>query len=468
MSKYLFILLFLLQGYFYGQGQINLAPNPSFEILTSCPKVGFSGQIGLAVPWINALGYPDLLNSCAGSGSGTVGVPVNGTNNYQNPRTGNGYATITTYLTLPRTTSYMEVKLSEKLKRNKRYYIVFYVSPRDGADPCFSDAMGLSFSDTLYKADLIFGIEQIPPFTPAIQNPVGNILKDTMNWIEISGCYTAKGTEQYAIIGSFRTSKATKSEGCIGVTGSLHFVDDVSIYEFEPLPADTITLCKGESKKIGRSFLNGTYRWNTGAKDSVITVTEGGQYIYNITVGNCILSDTVTVIELDKVSGILPKDTLLCKGDTLQVSIPILGKYAWSNGLNVNSFPITKAGVYSVSITNECKTINHSFEVKTKPCECNVYIPNAFSPNNDGINDYLECFISNDYPYKCIRFQVYDRWGELIYTNSLDDLQSIKWDGTYKNRAVGTGAYAWYFEYEYTRNKTVYRKLISGDVNILR
>jgi gliding motility-associated-like protein len=467
MNKFILLTLALFPFNNQAFGQENTILNYSFEIISDCPDDFLTGGIGLAEFWSSAMSTPDIYNACAPFDFG--GVPINTTNCYQLAHSGNGYAGIAPFYTIPRTTEYMEVKLKEKLIKGKRYFVRFYVSARNCSDPeiCYSDAMGLAFSNTFYQEDVVTGAEQIPPFVPAIQNPTGNIIKDTLNWMEISGCYTATGTEQYAIIGSFKTSANTQSEGCVGVTGSYYYIDDVGVYEYDPLP-DTLILCSGETRTIGKSFLNASYLWNTGATDSTLTINQEGRYIVNAVISNCTLSDTIIVLEMDKLSNALPSDTLLCEGETLVINIPITGNYTWSSGETSNNISISAGGVYSVSIQNDCGLLHHTFEVTSEVCDCNVYVPNAFSPNNDGNNDFLKCFIGCDFPYQSTRFQIFDRWGSLVYSNKSTDNQSIIWDGTFKGKALDTGVYVWVFEYEYYRNGVTNKKIISGDVSILK
>lgn len=64
-----------------------------------------------------------------------------------------------------------------------------------------------------------------------------------------------------------------------------------------------------------------------------------------------------------------------------------------------------------------------------------VYIPNAFSPNGDNINDYFEIYTADD-TFQEIEIQIFDRWGNLIFEGN-------KWDGTYKSRAMDTGVYVY-------------------------
>ena len=73
--------------------------------------------------------------------------------------------------------------------------------------------------------------------------------------------------------------------------------------------------------------------------------------------------------------------------------------------------------------------------------ESSLKVPNAFSPNGDGINDYF-----NVYDVKSIvKFSgaIYNRWGQQLYTWGIDeiDCEQCGWDGTYKGTAVKDGVY---------------------------
>lgn len=64
-----------------------------------------------------------------------------------------------------------------------------------------------------------------------------------------------------------------------------------------------------------------------------------------------------------------------------------------------------------------------------------VFIPTAFSPNNDGLNDYYKPVCAGLSTYI---FEIYDRWGELIYT---DSPESKGWDGTFRGRPLNPGLF---------------------------
>jgi gliding motility-associated-like protein len=67
----------------------------------------------------------------------------------------------------------------------------------------------------------------------------------------------------------------------------------------------------------------------------------------------------------------------------------------------------------------------------------NLYIPNAFTPNGDGLNDE---FAPVGYGVKQFEMKIFNRWGELIFTT--DDIQN-KWDGTYLGEKVQPGSYVY-------------------------
>lgn len=97
----------------------------------------------------------------------------------------------------------------------------------------------------------------------------------------------------------------------------------------------------------------------------------------------------------------------------------------------------------------------------------NVFIPNAFSPNNDATNDQFKIFTGPG--VKAINYlKVFNRWGEMIYAQENLELNAYGqvngWDGTYKNKLVDIGTYIYITEIEFLDGRVL---LYKGDVNIL-
>lgn len=126
----------------------------------------------------------------------------------------------------------------------------------------------------------------------------------------------------------------------------------------------------------------------------------------------------------------------------------------------------TPNGVYQLDNCGDCllpddPAFNNCVE------EHALFIPNAFSPNGDGVNDQFILF-SDQVIVKQIRhLAVYNRWGQSLYRISgLDPrIGGQWWDGTYCGRAVPEGAYGYFLEVEFIDGVV---KLFSGEVTLLR
>ena len=94
-----------------------------------------------------------------------------------------------------------------------------------------------------------------------------------------------------------------------------------------------------------------------------------------------------------------------------------------------------------------------------------IYIPNAFSPNGDGINDHFEIFPSP--AVKRIRtFTVFDRWGNQLFSASSDSASSLSWDGRSANgQPLPEGIYTWLVEAELLNGQTLLKK---GELVLIR
>ncbi|WP_428657810.1 gliding motility-associated C-terminal domain-containing protein [Runella sp.] len=93
-------------------------------------------------------------------------------------------------------------------------------------------------------------------------------------------------------------------------------------------------------------------------------------------------------------------------------------------------------------------------------CESpSVFVPDAFTPNNDGTNDVLDIYTSN---VSAFEFVVYNRWGSAVFV-SRDP--AVKWDGKFKGVACPEGVYTWSMSYEFTGSPQKYTK--NGQVTLL-
>ncbi len=95
-----------------------------------------------------------------------------------------------------------------------------------------------------------------------------------------------------------------------------------------------------------------------------------------------------------------------------------------------------------------------------------IFVPNAFSPNGDGINDNLEIF-AHPAVKKIIDFNVYDRWGTKVFQNRdfPPNENGFGWDGNKDGEEAPPGVYLFSLKYELINGE---QRVIQGEVSILR
>jgi len=91
-----------------------------------------------------------------------------------------------------------------------------------------------------------------------------------------------------------------------------------------------------------------------------------------------------------------------------------------------------------------------------------LFIPNAFTPNNDGNNDFFEIF-GNKAAMRYVAVEVFDRWGEKVFESNSPDFQ---WDGTYKGKAVQPGVFVYAIQVSFSDGHS--DKLFKGSVTLIR
>lgn len=160
------------------------------------------------------------------------------------------------------------------------------------------------------------------------------------------------------------------------------------------------------------------------------------------------------------------QDTMVCIGSTitLDVTTPGATGYEWENGFNRPVQVLDKTGAHSVKVTNECSFDIRSFLVSFEACNCDVFVPNAYTPNGDGLNDVfkplIKCAGLTDKGY---RFTVYNRYGEIVFNSGSI---GAGWNGLEKNAVAQAGVYNWVVKYIDPNNKKAVVK--SGNVTLVR
>lgn len=226
-------------------------------------------------------------------------------------------------------------------------------------------------------------------------------------------------------------------------------VSNLVLVKINPNPAvqldDNNTLCTGSSRQLDAGVFN-FYTWNDGSQFRFLTISQTGTYSVSVIDANgCTGSDTITVSRLvPNPSHFLPADTAICSYEAITINpLQNYTSYLWNDGSSAAAINIKNPGVYTLQVidANTCVG-NDTINVITKACTVGFYIPNAFSPNNDGINDVFKPTIFGT--LKSYRLSIYNRWGQLVFQTT--DVHK-GWDGSYNGKLQNGNGFIWQCSY---------------------
>lgn len=129
------------------------------------------------------------------------------------------------------------------------------------------------------------------------------------------------------------------------------------------------------------------------------------------------------------------------------------------------SFDLAKPSIVSVTVIDENGCTGTDYVTINAIDNLNVGIPNAFSPNNDGVNDYffLRPSFSAD---KIGPLRIYDRWGNEVFVGVGDQvLEGQGWNGEFNGEPLKPGVYVYSFQVVF---KDGLKKFIQGEINLVR
>ncbi|HPD65029.1 MAG TPA: PKD domain-containing protein [Bacteroidia bacterium] len=275
-------------------------------------------------------------------------------------------------------------------------------------------------------------------------------------------------SHQYKKMGQFSVVLIVKdSNNCLDTSVKTVIVDSSPvILEIN----SNSPVCEGETIRLtSKSNSHTNYYWegpnnfSSNLQNPEIEYAElknTGLYSLVLKSGQCYSQKKKIFIHVNKLPVFwLGNDTFICYSE-IKLKSNIKGEYFWNTGSKDNEITISDSGIYQLTIidSNGCK---YSDSIKISwYCPVIIYIPNAFSPNDDGVNDFFKCFTEN-IPY--FEIKIFNRWGELLfYSNSSDN----PWDGKFKGEYCSPGYY--YYNVFYRENIGGSLKLIYGLLLLVR
>lgn len=172
-----------------------------------------------------------------------------------------------------------------------------------------------------------------------------------------------------------------------------------------------------------------SYLWNTGATTLEISNDQTGKFNLKISSPEgCFATDTMEVFRILDPTSNLTDDTTICFTIFKELNLNAgSANYVIWNHLNeidtTENFIATEPGIYQVKLYNgdNCY-ITDRMEIE-EFCSTELFMPGAFTPNNDGLNDTFGAYSDETYDYELL---IFNRWGKIVFSST--DL-SNRWDG---------------------------------------
>ncbi len=220
------------------------------------------------------------------------------------------------------------------------------------------------------------------------------------------------------------------------------------VIPLDTLLCDAQTLFVDAQQPTASSFL-----WNDGNNSAQRTLSNTGIYTLLTSDGVCKRMDSFAITRNFTPTVNLGNDTSVCYNEpvTLNATHPLAEAYLWSSNSTDSSIIVTSSGTYLVAVGNGCGVATDDIIIDYKDCADKIFVPNAFTPNKDRLNDIL--FAKAFFQIEEFNFKIFNRWGQLIFTSTL---LSNGWDGTINNQKGPPGLYSWIIQYK--RNSKVYNQ----------
>lgn len=222
------------------------------------------------------------------------------------------------------------------------------------------------------------------------------------------------------------------------------------------------TICGVTKVTLNASTKNANYLWQDGSTLPTYEVSKAGNYIVLITVGPCTAKHT-TVVTKREFSISLGDDKKICEGTPIILSPDIAADaYKWQDGSNSNTYEVKESGIYWLEVSKGNCIASDSVKIEIMRCNHCISIPNAFTPDKNGRNDFfkplLEC------PTLSYALKIFNRYGQEIFASTNP---SDKWDGTSQNKELELGVYYYFLkvQFDYPGSK---EEMYMGDISLIR
>lgn len=345
----------------------------------------------------------------------------------------------------------------------------------------FSDTIfGINSCDSFFNLNLIVNPKTFSSLNTAIcqgttyQTPSGKILSS-------GGLYydtipNSKGCDSIITIqlyiknnsGSSVNSTICQNQNYIlpngnAVNQSGIYIDTLTNYNgCDSIVKTYLTVLKMNRDTVHASICdNSMYQLPNGSTTNVAGIYTDSFINY---VGcDSIIITHLSVLQYPSIS--FPNFVPICIGNTITLNAFVPNAtYQWNDLSTSSNHAFTNTGNYWVIISNPpCKADTANVSLNFIDCNCRMIAPNAFTPNDDGIDDLFKPMSTCDLNIINYHFKIYNRLGQLVF--STNDINA-SWNGTYKSLPQEVSTYSYIVEW--TNPTTNQIEITKGNLNLIR
>ncbi len=138
--------------------------------------------------------------------------------------------------------------------------------------------------------------------------------------------------------------------------------------DLTPTITGVLSICSGTPTTLDAGAGYSSYHWSNSETTQTINVTTGGTYSVTVSDGNCTGVNQVTVTENENPTPTITGDSIICEGNSTNLSVGSYASYSWNTSQNSQSINVSQAGTYEVTVTtNAGCTGTDEFTVNVVP-----------------------------------------------------------------------------------------------------
>lgn len=163
---------------------------------------------------------------------------------------------------------------------------------------------------------------------------------------------------------------------------------------------------------------------------------------------DCIFENEIEVTATPPLIVETEDETIEC-GDLIILNPIIVSEIphtlTWPDGSTDPTLDVTLPGVYPIIVENACEVVNREIAVTlgVESLRTQIYMPNSFSPNDDGINDCYQGYLAPGTDVDYFLLRIFDRWGNQMFESNDPD---ACWDGDFRGEPMDPAVFAWFVE----------------------